>query len=601
MPADDRLELGWIEDVLKEATLRTVDSYKAVLSSRIESETDLKRREVLELVATVCSFHLRAPNAHDPFGPMWRVRDQRSLIPADLGDDELARLSALSGAVEDSELRARICDTLWVSKRDHHAARNAVKLYVDSATKLARENHHGLVERFERALRLAKLLGGGGREALNHAAVELFNVLQDAKLDHRNRAELMKLVREFRVGDGKVVSELAAKFASDAEAAGALFDAIDLLDVKASADASRSAETERRETLEKLAEIYVMTSERTTPASAGAEWLAKAIKFHEQVGNREKARELHERLVVLQAQVLEEMGTLSAEVDLGQAVDAAKEHVRGKSWPQVLHYFAVTLAALLDPEQLRERVQRQMGEHPLLALIPRVKVDHSGRVVHHQPAALGGSTEESEAGLFGLICQDAGIVRQLVVQGQILPARDVILSEHSFSFRDLIPLLRHSPFVPLGREVSFAKGLQAGFDGDWLTAFYLLMPQVENALRNLLESQGVRVRTVDPEGAQEYFSLGRTLNMNETAEFFGPSLTFELRSLLTEPAGENLRNEGLHGILPDAYCQGAHSIQYFWWLVLRLCIFPLFREVESQEPPEEGDEHLDAEKVTDEK
>lgn len=586
MPADDRVEPGWVEDVLREATPRTVDRYKTILSSRIETETDFKKREILELLATVCSFHMSAHNAHDPFGPLWR--NQRSLTPADLGGDELERLSALSETLEDSDLRARIHDVLWAAKRDHREARKAVEFYVESAGELARENHHDLVERFERVLRLAMLLGGGGKEALSHATTELFNVLRDATLNHRNRSGLMKLVREFRVGDAQEVSDLAARFASEAEAAGAVFDVVDFLDVKASADARRYADRERRETLEKLAEVYVRISEGFTPASARAEWLAKAVKIHEQVGNRTKAGELHKKLVALQARVLEEMSTFSAEVDLSQAVDAAREHVRGKPWPEVLYYFAVTLAALLDSEQLRERVQRQMGEHPLLALFPRVKVDYSGRMVHHQPAALGGSTEESEAGLFGLMCQEAGIVRQPVVQAQILPARDVLLSEHSFSFRDLIPLLRYSPFVPLGRETSFSKGLQAGFDGDWLTAFYLLMPQVENALRDLLESQGVRVRTVDPEGAQEYFSLRRTLNMKETEELFGPSLTFELRSLLTEPAGENLRNEGLHGLLPDAYCQGAYPIQYFWWLVLRLCIVPFFKEEQGQKPTEEG-------------
>ena len=69
-------------------------------------------------------------------------------------------------------------------------------------------------------------------------------------------------------------------------------------------------------------------------------------------------------------------------------------------------------------------------------------------------------------------------------------------------------------------------------------------------------------------------SLDVLLRMPETTEAFGDDIVFELRGILTEEFGSNLRNLMAHGLLMDGECY-APAIEYLWWLLLRLCVIPL--------------------------
>ena len=59
--------------------------------------------------------------------------------------------------------------------------------------------------------------------------------------------------------------------------------------------------------------------------------------------------------------------------------------------------------------------------------------------------------------------------------------------------------------------------------------------------------------------------------MPEFVTTFGEDLAFDLKGLLNERAGFNLRNEALHGLMGYWEFYGPTSC-YFWWLTLRLCL-----------------------------
>jgi hypothetical protein len=57
--------------------------------------------------------------------------------------------------------------------------------------------------------------------------------------------------------------------------------------------------------------------------------------------------------------------------------------------------------------------------------------------------------------------------------------------------------------VPEGHEGIYARGLFAGFKGDFLTATHLLVPQFESSIRHVLSQCGVVVSKLDRFGIQE--------------------------------------------------------------------------------------------------
>jgi hypothetical protein len=59
--------------------------------------------------------------------------------------------------------------------------------------------------------------------------------------------------------------------------------------------------------------------------------------------------------------------------------------------------------------------------------------------------------------------------------------------------------------------------------------------------------------------------------MPELEQIFGPDIAFDLRGILIERFGGNMRNEFAHGLMPEgAFYQPTAA--YLWWLVLHLCV-----------------------------
>jgi hypothetical protein len=149
-----------------------------------------------------------------------------------------------------------------------------------------------------------------------------------------------------------------------------------------------------------------------------------------------------------------------------------------------------------------------------------------------------------------------------------------LLLEHTFDLRDFLELTANNPFIPPGRELIFARGFHAGFQGNFLEALHLLIPQVENSLRHLLNRQGVVTSGLSPEGIQEELDLNALLEKPELKDILGEDLVFDLQGILTSRFGSNFRNLMAHGLL-DQQAFYSYSAIYIWWLLLRICCLPL--------------------------
>ena len=74
-------------------------------------------------------------------------------------------------------------------------------------------------------------------------------------------------------------------------------------------------------------------------------------------------------------------------------------------------------------------------------------------------------------------------------------------------------------------------------------------------------------------GIQNEIDLGSLLDKADAIKIFDPAATFDLRSLLTEKGGVNLRNELAHGLIDLGEREAEFT--YLWWVVLRCVVAPL--------------------------
>lgn len=115
------------------------------------------------------------------------------------------------------------------------------------------------------------------------------------------------------------------------------------------------------------------------------------------------------------------------------------------------------------------------------------------------------------------------------------------------------------------------RGLIAGFDGDFATAMAFLVPQLENSLRSILMANGHVPTKINDEGVQEELDLNALLADDRLKAVLNRDYIMELRGLLVEKGGPNLRNRFCHGLVDDDELESDRSF-YLWWLLLRMCV-----------------------------
>jgi len=81
-------------------------------------------------------------------------------------------------------------------------------------------------------------------------------------------------------------------------------------------------------------------------------------------GDAARAEVLHQRLLEWQAKATSEMKTASHEIDVSEIIKDAENTSAAKLCPT--HISMALGHSVLNPEELRKRVVRQMEEHPLV-------------------------------------------------------------------------------------------------------------------------------------------------------------------------------------------------------------------------------------------
>jgi hypothetical protein len=530
-----------------------------------------------ELLEQIFSFLFRAGNASEPFGPVMQVEGRRSMIPDDLTDPQLDALAATLSEIDDPEYRARISDVLWLRQRDPTAARVAVENYLATGSRLEDPEHWtASIERYERAVRLARQVESKGelpKRILAHLEGRVRHYDGQDPLYFSLKA--LHLLEEFAFGDFAKLAEIAGRVAAVSRAARSFDRARSYYDIQArllkrskQQDAAEAARVSRAECFCEEAD------EREKGGSfmaARVFWEKAVAAFRERPALRPRVQEMQKRLAIAGKNTLDEMQPHQTEIDLSEPIARSQKAIAGQ--PSEDAFFTLlTFLSPMDPARLREQVLESMRTHPLQWHFDQDMFDAAGRKVGKRPA-VSSDPERYETTVRGFMEQQASLERSLRLHGYIAPGLRQLLSEHEIDELTIESLIGDSKLIPEGRLPLFVQGIAAGFRWDFLTALHLLIPQVENGLREMLTSLGVTPRNMDPEGIEEVWSYERILSHKATKETLGEPLVFDLESLLVGRLGPNFRNLVAHGLLSHDALNSEVAV-YLWWLLLRLTALP---------------------------
>ena len=310
---------------------------------------------------------------------------------------------------------------------------------------------------------------------------------------------------------------------------------------------------------------------------AQAYWTRKAIgELRAAGGFKQRVTELLAELSKLDEASLDDLVEFSIPIDVKEERQGTIELYGRLTLPEVLLQFA---AAAKSPKisDLRQSVNELSESSPLSSMMGISHTDNRGKIVAETPSVH--SQEDAQDDWFrGHVLQLLDVRRHQIVGGILEPARYTIMHRLPLEERHFTAITSMSPFVPPGHEYLFALGFARFWQGDYASAVYILLPQLENSLRHVLLNHRWDTSKLKPDLLQEDRSLSGLLESvhPQLTTIFGEDLVFEIDMLFNYKAGPALRHELAHGKMAAGDCYSATAV-YACWLIYKLTCLPLVR------------------------
>lgn len=280
--------------------------------------------------------------------------------------------------------------------------------------------------------------------------------------------------------------------------------------------------------------------------------------------------ELRVKLATAGRLALGEMrGIPGPRIDLTDFVRHAVQRVQGKTPMNALLAFC-TLHPFPKRESLYQEAQQLVNQSLVGRLFGGVTLAGDGRAIARRFGADNGAAAEASqvaARATKACCEIAA----MTAYGMIRPALQAMQLESYLTPLDFLHLAANAGLVPRDRVDVVAKGLYAGYCGDYVQAIHILVPQFEHMVRVALQDAGAHTTTHDADGLDMEAGLSTLVQRPQMIEVFDDDLTFTIRSIMCEQEGPNLRNAVAHGMADSSLCEGEHGV-YAWWLILRLIV-----------------------------
>lgn len=566
-----------------------------------ENQKDERTQATFLLLADIMSLCLRVEDDNSryddqPFQPMFVWADgKRSAILQDFSEQQLKVLSEVLPTVTNPAIKARIADILWIrDRRSYHLmGKIAIESYISLAKNCKPEKISDFADIVNQILpRAMQLAHQGGNHDQKEGVVQCIQeiITRGEALKIYDTLALIQLLQKYKslyqgnapLVDKQLYADESVKLAEKAVSEKDFFGAQRAYDVAARWFQLLNNSAKEKELKIFAAELSVQMADADNPQQSKltiAHHLTTAYERYRSIGGTENRREeIYTQLLEAQEASVSEMATISSgALDVTEYIEETEKTVQGKTPREILFYM---MREYRSPsvQSLRQSIEERANENLLLDLFTHTMVDAKGRTVAQRRGLWANTPEEREIAIISQMYEAAQTQRQIQIITGIEPCRSVLLNEHTPNIDFFDQYVYYNPFIPSGREEIFRRGLYEGLRGDFLVCTHLLMPQVENSLRCVLERYGQVSSKIVEDGSQEDMNLSDLLSnskpekgKNILTAVLGEDIVFDLQSLLNEKASVNLRNELAHGKVNADRFYGYTAI-YFWWLVLRICL-----------------------------
>lgn len=550
------------------------------IAHELETQGHATEAAIVGLIAATVSMRLSAGTTGNLFHPLYRMDDRVSALIEDYDADDIACLQLLSETVGDPWVRARLSDVACVVGRGlgmkmWRYGQIAASAYLEHCEQvMCGENAVASCEEMKRGLELAamyekrnvdlhgrywNLIEAAIQHSLEQGWPGVFFPLSEL-VRGRNRELGLKLAPVFedhatrlaahggsyRPDNAQTCYEIAARFW----------------------ERNRNDATAQR-CQQAVAEILIDRARLPAQAMLKADWLAEGIaKLRQYGGNRARIRELQDELADVRRTIHDEMHLHEFSMDSQELIEHVRATVVGPTNHEGLMQLAYGIGHGAIHDNVRQSVLDNNTRHPLADLFAQIRYNEHGVPISRREAF----DRTNEDQVFEKMIEQVRDIDTTVAMPAIFEAIDTFNEKFEPSPNTFLLYAHQSSTVPDGHEDSIARGLTAGFNHDWLEVAAYLIPQSEAIVRNIFKRDRKNTLVDRGDGTEEEMSLNQLLESPYADEVLGKDFVLQLRALLTEKSGFNLRNLYTHGLLSDDALHNA-GLYSLWWVLLRMILF----------------------------
>lgn len=269
-------------------------------------------------------------------------------------------------------------------------------------------------------------------------------------------------------------------------------------------------------------------------------WLEHLQAIYESYGLRKEADDALKSMRALSLEALKLMKPIEHHVQVSkEAFDAfLAKMIEGGLEKALLR---ITARFIPKQKNVKEILQKSASLAPLSSMLQKRLMDQDGTVT----STIGSTSDDINGNVANQTAQliqfESGVLADVFAQ-----LRDT----YTIGTDTIVRWLYQSPAFKEDRRAIIEKGLDAYFREDYLASIHILIPQIEEVIRHLLELCGGSVLKKNRLGGYDLRTLDDLLRDHQIVTSLGEDMAIYLRILLTDRRGWNLRNELSHGILP---------------------------------------------------
>ncbi|RWY57209.1 DUF4209 domain-containing protein [Mucilaginibacter gilvus] len=302
------------------------------------------------------------------------------------------------------------------------------------------------------------------------------------------------------------------------------------------------SKSDHKSKIKHIEEITDRIESRMLDETSGSKAVAEYERLHKlctEFGLNDRAKRYLIKIRELGRKAHDEMSVFRFEHSISNEKLEAFASIIFKGRPvdkilKIAHSFIPDLGAI------EQYVKDDFKANPVRYIVTQRLMDRQGRTM----AVIGPIETDLEGHIFYYAFR--------VLKINVAPYLSYVLhkakTDMEFEKSDILKAFEGSPVVSPARLKIIEAGLDAYFDQNYLVAIHLLIPQIEEALRNTLEIHGGVILNYREDGSSYVKTLDSILRDEITVRVLGEHVTNYFRLLLTDQRGWNLRNDVCHGL-----------------------------------------------------